>query len=435
MKARIVMLGLHFAMFFALAWAYEHFVVPIYGYEGYIFEPDQANGYIALAAVALASLITPAAAHKPSTLFYQIVLQFVVIPLLILFYAHGERWEYPAQVLTAHALSIALPRYLPVRAPRFARVSKDNLLHILFALSALYVASIFAMGGGAYLNFDLYRVYEFREAAAENLPGFFAYVSPLIGKVVVPVAFVLALLYRRYAMAAAMLGFSALIFGLTTHKSAFFSPFLILLIYFVSSGRNLTLKLNIAVLAVILLSLADFWLQTVSDHPFYGWTGNLLVRRVFFVPAHLNYLYYDFFSRNEWVLFSNSKLTLGLLDYPYPLDTPYLIGRVYFQNDRMAANTGWAGSGYMQAGFAGLLLYGAILGIVFKYIDACARRSGEQALTTAAVVIPLYALITSGDLPTSFLTHGLYLNLLLIACFHGKESSDAYRSSEQRSLA
>jgi hypothetical protein len=242
-------------------------------------------------------------------------------------------------------------------------------------------------------------------------------------------------MYRRYAMAAALLGISALIFGLTTHKSAFFSPFLILLIYFASSGRNLTLKLNIAVLAVVLLCLVDFWLQTVSDKPYYGWAGNLLVRRVFFVPAHLNYLYYDFFSHNDWVLFSNSKLTLGLLTYPYPLDAPYLIGRVYFHNDRMAANTGWAGSGYMQAGFAGLLLYAAILGIVFKYIDACARRSGEQALTTASVAIPMYALITSGDLPTSFLTHGLYLNLLLIACFHGKESSNAYRSPEQRSLA
>jgi hypothetical protein len=435
MKARLAILGLHLAMFFALTFAYARFVVPLYGYEGYFFQPAEANGYLALAAVALTSLITPAAARKPSTLFYQMVQQFVVIPLLVLFHAHDERWEYPAQVLAAYAFSIVLPRYLPVGAPRFARLSKDKLLGLLFAASALYVGAIFAMGGGAYLNFDLYRVYEFRERAADNLPGLFAYVSPLIGKVAVPVAFVLALLNRRHAMAAAMLVCSFLIFGLTTHKSALFSPFLILLIYAVSSGRGLTLKLNLAVLAVILASLVDFWLQTVSDNPFYGWTGNLLVRRVFFVPAHLNYLYYDFFSRNEWVLFSNSKLTLGLLDYPYPLDTPYLIGRTYFDNDRMAANTGWAGSGYMQAGFAGLLLYAAIIGIVFKYIDACARRSGAQALTTASVVIPVYALITSGDLPTSFLTHGLYLNLLLIACFHGKENTDAHSAPEQRSLA
>jgi O-antigen ligase len=120
------------------------------------------------------------------------------------------------------------------------------------------------------------------------------------------------------------------------------------------------------------------------------------------------------------------------------LQPAHLIGREYFNTDHLGANTGWLGSAYMQAGLAGLVGYGAAVGLIFRYIDACARASGERALITAAVAVPVFALVTSSDLPTALLTHGLYLNLFLIACFHATETDhdiDAHRSSQQRSLA
>jgi hypothetical protein len=222
---------------------------------------------------------------------------------------------------------------------------------------------------------------------------------------------------------------------MTAHKSTLFSPLLIFLVYVVSRSRNLIYKFNLTFLVVLLIALGDFWLQVNYAPETFGTTAALTLERVFFTPAHLNYMYYDFFSKNEWVLFSNSKLTLGLLDYPYPLDGSYMIGDAYFGNDQMSANTGWFGSGYMQAGFAGVLLYALIIGAVFKYIDECARRSGEQALITASVIVPVVVLVTSSDLPTAFVTHGLYINLLLIACFHNEDLSNAHSPSEQRSFA
>jgi oligosaccharide repeat unit polymerase len=277
-------------------------------------------------------------------------------------------------------------------------------------------------------------VYDFRNDAAENLPSVFSYLSPLIGKVVLPIAFVLSLLYRKYVTAALLLGFAALIFGLTSHKSVLFSPFLILFVYLVSRGKNLIVKFNAGLLLILLTGVVGFWLsqefarENASET--FEWIGSLTMRRTFFLPTQLNFMYYDFFSKNDLVLFSNSKLTFGLIDYKYPLPVTHLIGQEYFGNEEMGANTGWFGGGYMQAGFYGLLLYAAAIGVMFRYIDACARNSGERALITAAVVVPVLGMLTSSDLPVAFFTHGLYLNLLLIACFKRRESSYAHSASE-----
>ncbi|MEN3295663.1 MAG: hypothetical protein V7642_4916 [Burkholderiales bacterium] len=436
MTYRLLILILHLGIFFALGYGYENDIVVVYGYEGYRLEPNQDYWYVAFAAVVAMSLITPIKAERPSTLFYHVTLTFVLIPMLVMFYAQNNSPDYIAMVIACYALSVFLLFGLKVNPPRIAITSKSELRRILFVIACVYIASIFLLGGHRYLNFDISKVYDLRDEAADNLPGIFGYISPLMGKVVVPIAFVLSLLYRKYVMALVFFGISVLIFGLTAHKAPLFFPFLILFVYIVSTGKNLTLKFNLSVLAILLLCLWDFvLLQKYGPDGGFGWVGNLVLRREFFLPGQINYWYYDFFSRHGFVWFSNSKITLGMLDYPYPLDVSYLIGREYMESERTGANTGWFGSGYMQAGFAGLLLYAAATAAIFKYIDACARQTGERALITAAVVIPVFALITSTDLLTAFFTHGLYVNLLLIACFNRKESFDAYSPSEQRAFA
>lgn len=431
MTNRIAILFLHIAAFCVLLATLEHFVAKIYFYEGYAWTPNETKWYAALGLVMTLSLITPVTSKRPSTLFYQLTLLFVLIPMLALFYAEDKSWEYTIQVCIAYSVSVFLAYFLKITPPTLHSVSKEKLQMVLFLIACAYIASILALGGGKYLNFDLSRVYDFREDARGNLPEIYTYISPLVGKVVVPICFVLSLIHRKFLLAILLTCCAFLIFGLTAHKSTLFAPLLILLVYAASSRKRIALKLNIAILAVLSIGLADFWLQERYGAGIFGWVGNLILRRVFLVPGHTNYMYYDFFSQNDFVLFSNSKLTLGLIEYEYPLNVAQLIGFTYHDNENLFANTGWLGSAYMQAGFIGLLIYASVIAAIFKYIDACARASGERALITAAVTVPLFALITSADLPTAFLTHGLYLNLLLIACFHRNETSNAYSPLKQ----
>lgn len=429
---RIAVLGLHLLAFLLLAHGYEHSVSVIYASEGFHYTPNDDKWLTALGLAAALSIVTPLRPDRASTLFYHLVLCLVLLPMLVLFHAEDQPGVYLAQVATGYLLSICLRPLMALKPPAWLRMSPHRLRQAFLIVSLLYIGAILAMGGGRYLNFDLSRVYDLRADAAGILPSVFDYLSPLVSKVVVPTALVLSILYRRYFAALVFACCSVLIFGLTAHKSPLFYPLLVLGVYAASSRKQLALLLGLAVVAVLGLSLADFWMARQVDDETFGWTGKLVMRRVFFLPAQLNFMYYDFFSRNDWVWFSNSKLTLGLADYPYDLSVTHLIGREYFDSESMGANTGWFGSGYMQAGFAGILLYAAVIAAVFRYVDECAQRSGAQALMTAAVIVPVFAMLTSSDLLTAFFTHGLYLNLLVLACLVNKEPLHARRSSHQR---
>ena len=142
--------------------------------------------------------------------------------------------------------------------------------------------------------------------------------------------------------------------------------------------------------------------------------GSLLLRRVYFVPAQINYFYYDYFSLNSFILWAESKLTLGLIDYQYPLSMPRMIGLEYFGNEITNANTGWIGSGYAQAGLIGMIIYSVIIGIIFNTLNIFSKRVNKNIILPITIV-PVFSVITSSDLPTAFLTHGLILVLILVS--------------------
>lgn len=416
MATRLIILALHLSIFFALSFGFEHYIVPLYGYEGYEFYPNAENWYMALVAVTALSLVTPISHLKPSTLFQQLTLTVSIIPMLVLFYAEDKSLMYPSQVVAAYLLTILLPRLIPIKPIRFPSISEAVLQRRFLLVAFGYIGVVFMLGGGAYLNFDFSKVYDFRSEAANNLPQMFGYVTPVIGKVIIPFGFVLSLVNRKYVDAALYAGCAFLMFGLTAHKGTVFDPLLVLFIYLVALRKNLSLGFNAGILLVILVSNADFALAMTHGDEVYGWIGTLMLARMFFLSNQINYMYYDFFTTNEWVYFADSKITMGLISFDYPLDIPHLIGLYYFNSELTNANTGWFGSGYAQAGFAGLVFYAVIISLIYKYVDVCARLSGKPALVAASIVVPISNFITSSDIPTTLLTHGLLANLILITC-------------------
>jgi hypothetical protein len=141
-----------------------------------------------------------------------------------------------------------------------------------------------------------------------------------------------------------------------------------------------------------------------------------MLRRAMLVPAHLNYIYYDFFSQNDFIFWARSKITFGLIDPKFDLDTPHLIGFVYYSSELTGANTGWIGSGYANAGFVGMLLYAIIIGCLFSIMDSYSNFIDKKVIVSI-MVAPLLAVLMSSDLPTAMLTHGALFALLLFSVF------------------
>ena len=103
------------------------------------------------------------------------------------------------------------------------------------------------------------------------------------------------------------------------------------------------------------------------------------------------------------------------------LDSSHLIGYHYYKDVMTGANTVWLGSGYMHFGFPGLLFYALLVGLLFSMVDILARRR-ELGISGAIIFTPFLALYLSSDLPTTMLTHGLLLAMILAWACRFKET-------------
>ena len=411
-RRKILMLYL---IAFALLWfGYTTFIVPIYGYKGFEWAPNGVKVFESLLAIVFFALVLPLRVKRPSDFFIHVHFLLPVVPMLVLYSAADLPRVYIYFVLLAFAV-VCWVRKFKLPKIKGDMIPISRMMWGLLIIVAIYIISIILQGGLRYFNLNLLKVYEFRNIAAQNLPGIYGYFSPMVSKVLLPFILLLAVYRRKWLIAGLSLAGSVIMFALTNHKGPLFYPFFILGIYFVMRSRRRPIQLLlVGYILVILVSLAPFFINYESSKlPITRITlGSFLLRRVYFVPAHLNFVYYDFFSTHPHTMLSQSKLTFGLIQYPYDLDAPHLIGYHYYNNVLTGANTGWLGSGYMHFGFAGMFIYALIVGLLLSMVDTFAKRR-ELAISGAILFIPLFAIFQSSDLPTCMLTHGFLLALFL----------------------
>jgi len=402
-RRKILMLYL---IAFAMLWfGYATFIVPIYGYKGFEWAPNGVKVFESLLAIVSFALVLPSRVKRPSDFFIHVHFLLPVVPMLVLYSAADLPRVYIYFMLVAFAV-VCWVRKFKLPKIKGDMIPINIMMCGLLVIAGIYILSIIMKGGLQYFNLNLLKVYEFRSVAAQNLPGIYGYFSPMVSKVLLPFVLLLAVYRRKWLVAGLALAGSVMMFALTNHKGPLFYPFLILGIYFVMRSRRQVQFLFAGYIFVIFVSLAGSFISYSNI------VGSLFLRRVYFVPAKLNFNYYDFFSTHPHVMLAGSKLTFGLIQSPYDLNTAHLIGYHYNNNVLTAANTGWIGTGYMHFGFAGMLIYALIVGLLLGMIDTLAKKR-EFSISGAICYIPFHALFLGADLPTAMLTHGLLLALFL----------------------
>lgn len=404
---KTVIIFLYLITFIFILWGYYKYIVPNYGYTGFKWCPNQDKIIESVVILLIVVCFLPCKFKKISDLLLHIHFLFPVLPMLVLYGVSDQPSIYFYASVIAFLLLIFFTKIIRLTPIYIVKISPLLLLQILVALSWLTVISIILFGGLRYLNFNLSKVYEVRSNAASLLPVMFGYITPLITKSIIPFAVLLSILLKNRIYLLMSIATSIMMFGLTAHKGPIFYPLTVLMIYYVLTKKNVIIVLLLSSLLLIIISLIDFMLGGV-------WVGSLILRRIYLLPALLNFVYYDFFSSNLFTLWSQSKITFGLINYPYPLDTSHLIGRNYYDSDLMGANTGWIGSGYMNAGFTGMFVYSIIIGFLFSLMNAYGRIINEKIIISI-MIIPLITIFFASDLPNSFLNHGIILSMFLIS--------------------
>lgn len=402
-------LGLQFCYFFVLLYIYQRFVVDLFSYEGFRDQFNSDNIYLGLAAIVICTLSIKRRLI-PSYFFLNACLALIVVPSMVLFCGADLSMDYYLVTVIAFLTVSLTSRIHVVRVGMDGSISPEKMLRLLIGFAATVVLALLVLSGGK-MNFDLSAVYDYREEMKDSLPGIFGYINPVAAKVVVPFGVVISVALRKWSFAGFFVFVSVMLFAFTAHKSPIFTPFVLLFIYWAARSRKIVLYIIAALLLVCLACAVDFFVAEATGHG--GLLGTLFVRRVILVPSLLNWFYVDWFSFNDFYFWAESKITFGLVENPYDMRTVNLIGYMYRGKEDLAANTGWIGSGYANAGHIGVILYSCLVGALLSFVDACAKRLGFR-LVVAMFFFQFWTIFLSADLTSVIFTHGLVVAVFIL---------------------
>lgn len=384
---------------------YSGFVTRVFEYAGYVTVEKGLKYAESWAIFFLFITIFPKRLIRPSDYLMVFMLSIFLTPLLVYYGMVGASRFAMYSVVACVTLMTFLRGGSPIRVVPLA-ISERFVNMTLMGGCLVVTVWMVWQGGLGFFNLDLYRVYEFRRDVGELIDqGPMAYLNNWAYTVFGPTLLAICLWRKRLLLAILVVALHVLWFGISSHKAVLFYPALVAFLWFVfGKTRSLSLvPFGMAVLVATSLISMSIFDEIVS--------GDLFIRRTFFDSSNLTFAYYDFFNANPHVFWSES-LARFWVDYPYDVNSAEVIGRYIGSGGH--ANNSFLSTGFMHAGYLGVVLYGVLAGLLFKVIDSIASKSLPPWLATAVVIVPSSSLIIGADLPTALLTHGLGAGLLML---------------------
>lgn len=398
----------------AMSWIYLTEISEFWAYMGFVGEYSDYGLISSLALTSLIAALLPKDKDSRGITIMACVYIFFIPAIIFASYSR-EPLKLLSVILVSFFIISFVSSFKP-KAPAISGMTYDGILKIVFGAVVIALAIQAFYGGLQNFNLDIERVYEFRREAASDLPAIFGYVYSSVASVLVPLVLILAIRNGSYWLIAAALASSVILFGMSHHKSVLFGPPTVAMMYYffqrVKSGHFIAFAfLTIPFIGIIeILYMRSF----NSLEPAY--LTSLIIRRVLFVPPMLDSLYIEYFSVNPKFLWSTSRIASWFSENNYGVTAPFVIGQEYFGDDDTSSNTGVIGSGFANAGLVGVVVYSIGLGLLIALLNAFGRRIGHP-FVAAVGFATIVNVLTSTDLVTAVLTHGLLLLIVVLALF------------------
>lgn len=395
--------------------SYINVISQFFSYEGYHLNFNFLNYVISWMVFFSGFYLIRDRIYKVSDYFFITAFLAVITPLTVLVGYDSDRSFFPVIVVL---FAILLINFITrTKAISFKKLPTfKNGLRLVVGISTIFVAFLIVwyFVSGVSFNLNFAKVYEFRSENEElTAGGILGYTNNWTYQIFSMTLFAIALMYRRYFLAVVLFLIQVYFFAASTHKSVLFFPFIILGLWYYFRKTNSLAVVPLIFSSVIALTLVTYyWLGDL-------WASSLFSRRVFFVPAHLTFTYFEFFSQNPSVVWSNSVLS-SFISYPYDISMTHVIGR-YLGDEDMGANNGFVSSGYAHAGLFGVFFYALIIGFILRFINDVTHHLLPLWFAVALCIVPLRSLLISSDLFTVMLTHGFIIALIIIFLARSKK--------------
>lgn len=404
-----------FCTFIMMSFIYYFSTSVYFSYSGFAQNPSllkiMAAGGLLLAFV----MVIPTVLSVRSFLLTAAVYAYV-LPALVLYAMGDVAFAYLLALLLGFVLIFAVSAY-PAMRISLIPIKLQHLQYIVLGTAIFLLALIVLYSQFRYFNLNIFKVYEYRKAAEDLLPGVFVYFISPVSKIFIPMGVLFGLYRGKNSIVILSCLLGVLLYGFTSHKTILIAPFFVWTIYYFMKKTRSLIGIHLIFLLVAAFSVIEYLIGNVvngDDHT--QLFANVIIRRVFFLPPLLDSFYIDYFSQHEFFHWAKSRITFNTIYTDYRTTAPYVIGDHYFNNRFMSANSGFIGSGFSNAGYWGIAIYAIILGRVLAILESHGRYIGATLVMSISLVVFLSA-ITSTDTVTAFLTHGLLFLLLIFSLF------------------
>lgn len=396
--------------------SYIYFIYPVFGYSGFSLSLDMFSYTESWLLYLLVISFMKYQLLKPSDFLTLLFFLFAIAPMLTLYGLSEQNSLYTYFSILVFFFILLIQTGPPIRIPY---IKHGALISVIISFSVILLAlSKMASSGAMFrLNFDLSKVYEYREETGSVLnEGLWGYIIPWTSKIFSLFLLSYALFKKQYTIVICLIVFQILLFGITSHKAVAVYPAFALGLYMFRNSEYILLWILASIITLLFICLSTYY---IFDS---GLLPSLFLRRVFFVPALLKYNYFEFFNNNGFVYWSNS-ITSSFVNYPFHLPPARLIASTFYGTAEMNANTGFIATSYMHSGFPGMLFIGFLVAILFKITDAFSTGGKPTWFYLSFLSVPFFNLFSSAAFFTTLLTHGLAVGLMLAWISYNRHES------------
>jgi hypothetical protein len=299
----------------------------------------------------------------------------------------------------------------------FRRPLRSHVPHLIalavFSATILFMSWRFT---GFRLHFGLFDIYELRaEARGYDVPTILGYVATIADNVL-PILLAYYLRRRWLLIAAVVAVVIFYNFGISATKQVLF-----LLIFAIGSvaireSSNLSRMIFWALVFVVGVAILErLMIGTL-------FVGSLAVHRLFFIPAHLHWVHYDFFQTNQFLYLTQSALRF-FFESPYRENVQFLLGEYFIGEIAARANNGLFSDGYMNFGSVSVLFYPILCVALLKLVDGAA--AGLSKGVQFVIILALTFVFQGVPIPTALLTSGVAFLLILLPTLPRPRRPDA----------
>lgn len=257
---------------------------------------------------------------------------------------------------------------------------------------------------------EIYETRALMETSVNNL--YTNYTYSWFNKILIPVLFVFGLYSKNRITIFLSVLLLIFLFLCGAHKAVFAGIIMVLILYKFDYRK----KANYFIKFIIFTALGSLFLSLVFKNDL---AMVMTIRRAIFLPALLDVLYFDLFDSNY--LYWSETFNGLFMEYPYKHSHSYIIGELYFKDNKWGANNGLISDGYMNFGMVGVVINSFLISIYFSLINQL-----NISHRFFGVFFLLFFVIISSSLTTVMLTHGGFMLLLVSFIFlkNTKEKMD-----------